>query len=170
MAKRQPTITVTSRGDLQKTRNMALARRLAGNVHGGAPRAIPLKEPERWQVYEANTYANENEFWLMRERGWVPLEADDLAVPVDQTGYRVENGALVRGERGKEMLWKMDQADYAILMAAKTEANMRGIGSKQRTREDLANAIAGPHGSEAADFIYNSPGSVIDTITGGEAQ
>ena len=169
MAKKQ--ITVTSRGDLQKTRNLALARRLAGNVHGGAPRALPLNEPDRWQVYEANTYANENEFYLMRERGWVPLEASDLACPIEESGYRLnEAGALVRGERGKEMLWKMEKSDYAVLMAAKTAQNNKGIGSAKQTRQDLANAIAGPMGSEAADFIYNSPGSVIDTITGGEAQ
>ena len=169
MAKKQ--ITVTSRADLNKTRNLALARRLEGqNVHGGAPRALPLKEPGRWQVYEANTYANENEFYLMRERGWVPLVPSDLNCSVEESGYRLENGGLVRGPRGQEMLWKMEQSDYQILMAAKTAQNMKGIGSAKQTRQDLANAIAGPMGSEAADFIYNSPGNVIDTITGGEAQ
>ena len=168
MPPRKSQITVTSRADRVKTRNAALARRLAGNPHADGRRDVPLREPERWHLYEANTYANANEFHLMRERGWVPLLPEDLACPVEESGYRLENGALVRGPRGDQMLWKMEQEDYDLLMEAKTRANMKGINSAKQAREDMANAVAGVHGSEAADFMARQPGSVIDTITGGE--
>ena len=169
-APRKSQIAVSSRGDAARTANVALARRLAGNVHGGGSRSIPLKEPKRWHVYIANTYANENEFYEMREKGWVPLEVSDLACPVEESGFRLENGALVRGEKGREMAWKMDAADYKLLEMAKRDQNMRGIGSAKKVKADMAEAAASQHGSEAADFIHNMPGQVIDSLVDRNAQ
>lgn len=167
---RKSAITVTNRGESLKNRNAALARRLAGNVHGGGNRALPLKEPERWHTYVANTYLNESEFYDMKQKGWVPLEVGDLGCSVEESGYRLsETGHLVRGPRGEEMLFKMDKADYRLLEAAKTAQNMRGIGSQSKIRTDMAEAAAGALGSEAADYIHGLDGAVVDRITGGEA-
>lgn len=170
MAKKS-TITVTNRGESLKNRNAALARRLAGgNVHGGGNRALPLKEPERWHTYLANTYLNEGEFYAMKEKGWVPLEVEDLACSVDESGYRLsETGQLVRGPRGEEMLFKMDKRDYRLLEQAKAAQNMRGIGSQSKIKNDMAEAAAGALGSEAADYIHGLDGAVVDRITGGES-
>ena len=167
---RKSAITVSNRGEAVKTANVALARRLAsGRVQGGGSRTIPLKEPQRWHTYIANTFATESAFHDMREGGWVPLLPEDLACPIDESGFRLsEDGYLVRGEKGREMIFKMDAADYKLLEAAKTRHNMQGIGSAKKVREDIANAAAGPLGSEAADFLHNMPGQVLDTIVSGE--
>lgn len=174
---RKPTITVTARADNAKTaatelarRNPALARRLAGNPFGGGSRALPLKEPARWHTYIGNTYADEGEFVTLRELGWEPLRADDLACPVDESGYRQSvDGYLVRGPQGQEMLWKMSVEDYRLMSAAKTDANMKGIGSAKKIKQDMADAAAGSMGDEAANYIHNLDGQVVDRITGGEA-
>lgn len=167
---RKSAITVKARSEGLKNRNAALARRLAlGQVHGGGSPTLPLKEPKRWHTYIANSDVNANEFYLMKERGWVPLDPSDLGCPVEQTGFRLSpDGNLVRGVRGEEMVFKMEEADYQILMDAKTQANMRGIGSASKTKTDMAEAASGALGSEAADYIHNLDGQVIDRITGGD--
>jgi hypothetical protein len=171
MARKSP-ITMGSRADAKKTRNTVLARRLAGNVHGSGSRSVPLKEPGRWQTYIANTYANEDEFYRMRhEKGWEPLMPEDLDCSPEQAGFRVsEDGYLVKGDKGREMVFKMEKDDYRLLMQAKTDRNNAGIGSVSKTREDIANAAATQLGDEAADFLSKQSGQVIDTITGGTAQ
>lgn len=167
---RKSNITVSDRADAAKTRNTALARRLAGSVHGGGNRAIPLKEPARWQTYIANTYQDESAFYQMKEKGWVPLEPADLDCKVEDSGFRLSpDGYLVRGAQGREMVFKMDADDYRQLAMAKTAANMRGIGSASKIKSDMANAAGSALGSEAGDYIHGLSGGVIDTITGGEA-
>lgn len=171
---RKSQITVTARAEGVKNahaeiarRNPALARRLAGNPFGGGSRAVPLKEPERWHTYVANTYVNESEFLLMKERGWEPLTEDDLACPVSESGFRKSpDGYLVRGEMGREMVFKMDVEDYRLLEQAKTNANMKGIGSAKKIKSDMAEAAASSMGDEAASYIHNLDGQVIDRITG----
>lgn len=171
---RKSQITVTDRAEGAKNaavelarRNPALARRLAGNPFGGGTRAIPMKEPGRWQTYVANTYVNDGEFLTMKERGWVPVSPDDLACKVEESGFRLSpDGYLVRGPQGQEMLFKMDVEDYRLLTQAKTEANMRGIGSARKIKQDIAEAASGQIGSEAADYINNLDGQVVDRIVG----
>ena len=168
---RKSNITVTDRADSAKTRNAALARRLAsGNVQGGGNRQIPLKEAARWHTYIANTYLNEGQFYGMRQKGWVPLEPADLNCSVEESGFRLSvDGYLVRGPRGEEMVFKMEKDDYAALAAAKTAANMRGIGSASNIKADMANVAGSALGSEAGDYIHGLDGAVVDRITGGDA-
>lgn len=172
---RKPVITVTDRAESAKNaatdmarRNPALARRLAGNPHGGGSRGIPLKEPSRWHTYVANTYVDEGEFLRMKERGWIPLAAEDLACSIEESGFRKSpDGYLVRGPQGQEMIWKMPADDYRLLQEAKTQYNLRGIGSAKKIKQDMAEAASGQLGDEAAEYINSMPGQVVDTITGG---
>ena len=156
-------VTVTSRADAAKTANVALLRRLeSGSVHGQGTRTIPLKEAARWHTYIANTYANENAMYEMRQKGWVPLEIADLGCTVEESGFRTSpDGYLVRGPQGQEMIWKMAETDYQLLMRAKQESNMRGIGSASKTKFDVANAAGAALGSEAADFLYGKEGPAM---------
>ena len=165
---RKSQITVTSRA---KTRNAALARRLAsGNIHTGGARSLPLKEPERWHTYVANTYVNDSAFYEMREKGWIPLEPADLNCTVEESGFTLSpDGYLVRGPQGREMVFKMDKADYRLLEQAKTAANMRGIGSATKAKADIAEAAGSQLGDEAGSYINSLDGQVIDMITGGDA-
>lgn len=168
-------ITVTDRADMAKSRmadiasrNPKLAARLAGNVHGAGNKTIPLKEPARWQTYCENTYADENAFYDMKQLGWEPLRADDLACTVEESGFRLNpEGYLVRGEHGREMLFKMDKDDYAYMMQMKTDANMRGIGSAKKIKADMAEAAAAQFGDEGGQFVHDMPGQVVDTLVGG---
>lgn len=168
MAK-QP-IQVTDRADAATTRNLALLRRLGGaNVFGQGSRAIPMREAGRWKLYVANTYANENAMYDMREKGWEPVLPKELACAVEESGFRVSpDGFLVKGPQGQEQLWKMPVEDYRLLQQTKTAANMRGIGSGSQTKHDIANAAGAALGSEAGDFLHGLQGHVIDTITGGD--
>lgn len=167
---RKSQITMTSRGDAAKSRNAALARRLAGNPFGGWTKSLPLKEPQRWHTYIANTYLDEGAFYDMKQKGWEPLTADDLACPVEESGFRLSpDGYLVRGPQGQEMVFKMDTADHRALMDAKTAHNLQGIGSAKKIKEDTANAAAAQLGSEAADYIANLDGQTVDVISGGQA-
>lgn len=171
---RKSQITVSNRADALKSgaaelarRNPALARRLAGNPFGGGTRAIPLKEPERWHTFIANTYVDESAFLRMKENGWVPLTPDDLACAVEESGFRLSpDGYLVRGPQGQEMVFKMDREDYRLLADAKTQANLKGIGSASKIKADMAEAAASQMGDEAANYIANLPGQVVDRITG----
>lgn len=158
MAKSQ--IQVTPR------KNDVLARRLSGNVHGSGLRKIPLKEPHKWQTYIGNNYNSDDDLYrIVHELGWLPLQPEDLACKPEEIGFRLsEDGHLVRGSQGREMLFKMDKADYAALQAKQTEANNATIGRPQKTKEAAANAVAAVHGPEAADFVHKHfVGTVTDT-------
>lgn len=174
---RKSSITVTNRAEGAKNaavelarRNPALARRLASNPHGSGSRSIPLKEPGRWHTYVANTYLDESAFLRMKEGGWVPLTTDDLACKVEESGFRLSpDGYLVRGVNGQEMVFKMPAEDYRLLVQAKTDANLKGIGSQSKIKQDMAEAASGQMGDEAASYISKLDGKVVDTITGGSA-
>ena len=161
-AARKPPITMTSR------RNAALARRLApgGNVFGGGTRAIPLKDPERWQLHEANGEVHDQRHYeMVHVNGWDPVLPEDLACTPDEAGYRVnESGCLVRGARGHLMLFKMPKEDYKVVEQRKTERNNAEIGRPSKVKQNVANAVANEHGSEAADYVHQHfVGTVTDT-------
>lgn len=166
-------VTMTSRAEGGKNRNAALARRLQGNPFATGNRSIPLKDDAKWATRWANNEFNENRHWQMtHDLGWEVVTPADLpeGVTPETLGLRVaEDGGLVRGVRGQERLYKMAAEDFTAVQQRKTEANMKGIGSASKVKDDTANAIAGSHGSEAADFVANMPGQVIDKITGGLA-
>lgn len=156
----KPVVQVTSR------RNAALARRLApgANPHASGTKDIPLKDKGRWKLYLANDYAGGDELYRMRhEMGWEPLELSDLACKPEEIGYRVnEDGHLVRGPQGREVLFKMAIEDYRVLEMRKTELNNRGIGSASKTKSIAAEAAASTFGPEAGDYVHKH---VVGTVT-----
>jgi hypothetical protein len=163
VAPRKPAIAVSSRA------NAALMRRLqpGANPYISTSRAIPLKEPHKWQLYIANDYAEPDFFYRMiHELGWIPLEVGDLACEPEECGFRrSETGHLVRGPQGREMIFKMDKADYAILMQRKTERNNATVGNPGKTKQATANAAAQAFGPEAGDAVYKHfQGTVTDTL------
>jgi hypothetical protein len=154
------TISVTPR------RNDALARRLSGNPHSTGMRTIPLKDPTAWQLYIGNNYNNDDELYRMvHELGWEPLVVSDLTCKPEEIGFRVsEDGRLVRGPQGREMIFKMPIADYRALEQRKTEANNATIGKPGATKAAAANAVGAAFGDEAAAFVdKHLVGHVTDT-------
>lgn len=161
MAKAKSQIGMTSR------RTEALARRLApgGNVFGAGSKAIPLAE-SGWQTRFFNSEVHDQRHYqATHELGWMPVTADELPGKPEEFGLRVnESGFLVRGAKGNELFCKMAKEDADEVLRRKTVANMRGIGSASKTKDDVANAVAGQHGSEAADYIHKHiTGTVIDS-------
>ncbi len=159
---RKPAVQVTSR------KNAALARRLApgANPQASLSRDIPMKEPHRWQLYIASEHvAPDRLFRMVHELGWDPLRPEDLACKPEEIGYRVsEDGHLVRGTQGKEMIFKMPKEDYHALQMRKAEQNSVGIGSASKTKTQVAEAVANTFGPEAADFAHQHfTGTVTDT-------
>lgn len=158
----KPMIQVTSR------RSAALERRLkaGANPFGSTKHDIPLREPHRWQLYIGNDYNGADDLYrIVHEFGWVPLEVGDLACKPEDVGYRVnESGHLVRGPQGREVVFKMDKGDYALLMQKKTERNNQGIGSASKTRTQVAEAAAKTFGPDAGDYVHKHvTGTVVDT-------
>jgi len=157
---RKPRVTVTPRAEVvEMDIDDVIQRRLAGQPFGARTTAIPLKEPERWATFIANSLADENNHYRMvHEFGWVPLTVHDLAdgVTPQSIGWQVkEDGiTLCRGARGDDIVYKMDKRRREQIQMAKTQANKRGIGSAKAVREEAANAAAGQMGSDAADFVY----------------
>jgi hypothetical protein len=135
-----------------------LERRLKGDPRYTPAPTIPLREAGKWYVKEANSYGDLNRHYeMVHAEGYEPVTLNDLAdgVTPDSIGYRLsEDGiTLVRGERGQERLYKMSKVNRARLDARKTAMNNKGMGSAKAVREDIANATAATHGSEAADFV-----------------
>jgi hypothetical protein len=166
----RPRVSMTSRAEGAKNRNAALARRLQGNPFATGSKSVPVRDPEKWALRWANSDANENRHYQMtHDLGWESVTPADLpeGVTPDQIGLRVsEDGGLVRGVRGQERLYKMAAEDFAAVQQRKTEANLRGVGSAAKIRHDMANATASAHGSEAADYVHNLPGEVVDKMIG----
>jgi hypothetical protein len=158
MSKVKPDITVTPRAEAVDI-DAIIAKRLQGQPFGARTVTIPLKEPERWATFIANSLADENNHYRMvHELGWLPLTIDDLAegiTPISIGWQTKEDGrTLCRGPRGDEIAYKMDKHIRHQIQMAKTAENKKGIGSAKALKESAANAVAGQMGSEAADFVH----------------
>lgn len=133
------------------------AKRLGGQPFGLKVSAIPMREREKWQLYIANTSVDDaRHFKMVAELGWEPVTAADLApgVTPESLGFRVsEAGAICRGARGDEVVYKMPKADYDRLQQQKAAKNIEGIGSQSKSRMAVAEAASSQLGDEAAEFL-----------------
>lgn len=132
-----------------------IEKRLSGaSPFGTESVTIPLKDPD-WAVYIGNGARSDRRLWeLVNVKGWVPVTVDDLACKPEDFGFTVTpDGHLCTGPKGLEVVFKMPKADYAKLVRAKTEANLKSIGSSAKVKADLANAAATQFGPEAGEFI-----------------
>lgn len=158
-------ITVTSRQEAVE--NAVLKRRLQGNPFGHAKQEIPLKEPQKWYTRWENELVNPQQFYeMVNDLGYEPVTKDDIA-----DGANVQltpDGKVCRGSGAQlEILFKMPKADRAALEAIQTEHNNRviGKGSQSGTKNAIANAASVSLGDEAATFLHNMPGQVVDSLT-----
>jgi hypothetical protein len=143
-----------------------------GNIHGsGGTREIPMKEGG-WYTRIENNYADESmHHRMVHELGYEVVTPEMLACKPEEIGFKVSpDGYLVRGPNGGEMVYRMPVEDRKLLERAQTEANLRGIGSRSKTRDDMANKAGKEFGDEAGEYLSKLDGEVIDQVTGGEAQ
>lgn len=157
---RKPSISVTPRADIvaQDVDSIAAQineRRLRGErIEQGE---IPMLEPGKWALRWANSLAEENRHYtIVHEQGWVPVTVNDLApgTSPESIGCKVsESGALCKGIRGDEVLYRKDKKLHDAIKMRETHDRLKAQRSESAAKHDVANAVAGVHGSEAADYI-----------------
>lgn len=131
-------------------------RRLqSGSIFAASSRPIPLVEPERWTVRIVNSQISDAHLWEMQaEKGWIYAEPTDLAVQPHEIGFRVQDGRLVRGVQGHEVLMKMARAEYEAIQRAKDAENRKNtFGAKALKQTVLGAAQAEPDGARGAEFL-----------------
>jgi hypothetical protein len=124
----------------------------------GVPsREIPLKgDKKNWVVHTfyASPERPDRHYDAVHNLGWTPLKKSDLAVTEQSVGFTVNpEGYLVRGEGGKEMLMAMPAEDFQKILQAKSDANIKRLRGAE-VRQEVSQATAKEHGSEAGDHIH----------------
>lgn len=154
MAKQKPEFTVTPRAESAFNVDEIIAKRLSGNPFGHGTTEIPMREQGRWATYIANGDLHPSRLYEMTARkGWVPFTAADLpeGITPESIGFQVNDaGALCRGERGKEVVFKQPVEVREQIQAAKTAANSKGMGSAKAVKDNIIGALGSQHGDEAA--------------------
>lgn len=166
---RKPRVSVTQRTDAVSIEDIAAdinRRRLSGERISA--KEIPMREPGRWALREANSQVNDGRHYeMVHKKGWVPCTADDLdpGITPQSIGYRLgEDGqTLVRGQHGDARLYKKDKQVHDAIKRKEAEDNTKSMRSERAAKEDVANAAAAALGPEAADYLHrNSSVKITD--------
>lgn len=151
-----PTITVAPRAEAHYDLDAILKKRME-NPFGAGTTEVPLREPEKWSTYIANGDLHPSRLYEMTyKKGWEPVREEDLAIGVTAAsiGFQVsETGALCRGPRGQEVVYKQPKEVRQAIAMRKTEINKKGMGTPAKVKADLASAAGGAHGDEAGSFV-----------------
>lgn len=142
-------------------------RRLAsGSVFAASSRPIPLVEPEMWELRIVNTQISDQRLWeVQADKGWVYAEPSDIAVDVTELGLRIQDGRIVRGTQGHEVLMKMPKGEYRKIVKMKDAENRkRTFGDKNKHKQDIVNAAASELGDQAASFLNQQNVVINDSL------
>lgn len=159
LAASAPIIPVTPREDEGAwSHDDIVAKRLLGQPFGIRAEAIPIRDKARWQLYIANSIADEGRHYdMVYRKGWTPCTVEDLepGITPESIGFRRgEDGrTLVRGTRGDEVVYKMPREKYQALQQMKAAENVKGMRSEKVAKEEAAAAAAATHGDQAADYL-----------------
>jgi hypothetical protein len=142
-----------------------IERRLQGeNVFRVSSAPIPLKEPKAWTLRWENTEIATDHLWnLLHNLGWAYCEPDDLACDIQEIGAFIQDGKIVRGERGKEILMKMPLKDYQRLQKAKDEQNRKATFGKKQVQQAIIAKASDELGDQAAHFLNEHLGKSMVT-------
>lgn len=132
-----------------------LERRLQ-NPFGEGSIPVRLKEPG-WTLHVINANLRPGRYHdVVRNKGWVPVEATEIDGDPMDFGFDVKEGRIVRGERGSEILVKMPTADYQQIQMAKDAHNKR---------QTSAHAVKTAAVERAAKEFGDQAGDAIDSMT-----
>lgn len=142
----------------------------SGSIFSAGSRPIPLKDPDQWEVRTVNSQISDARMWEMQaEKGWVYVTADDLAVPAHEIGFREQDGRVVRGTHGFEVLMKMPRKDYKTIQRIKEQENYKNtFGAKANKHAIITAAQSEPDGGRGAEFL-NKAVQTIDIKDSREA-
>lgn len=128
-----------------------LERRLQ-NPFGEGSIPIKMKQPG-WTLHIINASLRSGRYHdVVRNKGWVPVEANEIDGDPADFGFDVKEGRVVRGERGSEVLVKMPTKDYQRIALAKDDVNRRGLGG-QAVKKAATEKAAREFGDQAADMV-----------------
>lgn len=147
----------------KKLPKVSVIERRKRNPFGASSVPITLKGGQAWAIRIINTSIKAGRYHdIVHNKGWLPVQADELDGRPEELGFRVMDDRLVRGEHGEEILMKMPQADFDAIQMAKADHNIKGLGQK-RAVEDAANRAAAQFGDQAGDAVYGSQMTVNDS-------
>ena len=132
------------------------------NPNGQESLSIPSVPAGRWVFRIANGTISPDHIWRMRQqKGWEFAAPADLGGRPEDFGFEVRQERMVRGDRGQEVLMKMDATEWHEIQQAKSDANRRQALSVKDIPQRAAAEIGGSEGSEAADVLHRS----LDHVT-----
>jgi hypothetical protein len=140
-------------------------RRLkSGSIFAGGAKEIPLADPARWTLRIVNAQIREDRLWEMQaEKGWVYADERDLAVAPTEVGFRVQDGRLVRGVQGHEVLMKMERSDYKAIQKAKDAENRVNTFAKEKIKGTVIAQASAELGDQAASYLNQNLGNISVT-------
>lgn len=141
---------------VKKREITVVERRLqSGSIFAASSQPIPLKEPQKWSIRVVDATISPNRVWEMQaNKGWVYLTPEDLAVEPHEVGFRVQDGRVVRGQHGTEVLMKMLKRDYVEVQLAKDAENRKNTFGSKAVRDSVLGAVAQePGGDQGAAFL-----------------
>ena len=133
-----------------------IERRLK-NPNASEAMEIPSRPAGRWKFRVVNSKISNDHVWRMnRKNGWEFASPEDIDAPYADFGLELSAGRLVMGERGAEILMKMDSQEWHDVQQAKSDANRRQALSVKDIPQRAAESFGGSEGSEAADVLHRS--------------
>ncbi len=136
-----------------RVRSVAVVNRLAHPL-GSPSIVIPMKNPDL-EIRVVDSLLRAGRIHEMTAKGWEIVEPSDIKGKPEDFGFSVQDGRVVRGERGRDVLMKMHKEDYKSIQLAKSRENLKGIG-KAKAKDAVLNDVArvvGDRGDEAATFL-----------------
>ncbi len=157
---KKPTITVSPRSDESTwSADDIIRKRLEGDPFGRkSGNDVPMRDREAWHQHWFNSLNDPGRLHDVRHnKGWVPVTVDDLpeGITPESIGLQVgTDGSIRRGDRAtEEVLFKMPEHLNQQIQMRKAEKNTKGLRSEAAAKNEAAEAVAGSHGSQAADYI-----------------
>lgn len=152
---------IDSKGAAQENRpkptiSLAERRVKSGALFAAGSRSIPLTEPGRWALRVVNTDISDARLWEMQaDKGWTYAAPEDIDIEPQEIGFRVQDGRLVRGTRGSEVLMKMPTEDFRQIQAEKDRHNRVNTFGRQALKSAIVGAAATQlqDGGRGAEFL-----------------
>lgn len=141
-----------------------IERRLQGpSALQSSSQPIPMTE-KGWTLRWENADVRTDQIWhCINVLGWEYALPADLACGLEDIGANERDGRVVRGERGKEVLLKMRDADVRKVAAKKAKENIAITFNEKHVNNAVLNTVGAEHGSQAAEFVQRSGMTVQDS-------
>lgn len=141
-----------------------IERRLQSpNVFRQSSQPIPLTQPG-WTVrWENSEISPDHLYDLQYSKGWQYADPALLACSPEEIGARVQDGRIVRGVRGAEVLMQMRTDDYQRIQESKTRENIRQTFGTAQTKAAIVAGVGAAHGDQAAEFVARNVNAITVT-------